>query len=132
MTGAFLIDHIYMFVFLVVAFVFGIGAFIASSLLAPRIKTSQTRTTYECGMEPFSDAWSRFTMVYYVYALMFLAFGVDVLYLFPVALVYGENFHGREVIELVIFVLILSLAIVYAWKKSIFEWGRKNGEGEWL
>ena len=83
-------------------------------------------------MEPFSDAWSRFTMVYYVYALMFLAFGVDVLYLFPVALVYGENFHGREVIELVIFVLILSLAIVYAWKKSIFEWGRKNGEGEWL
>lgn len=132
MIGSFLLDHIYIFVFLVVAFVFACGAFVTSYLIAPRIKTPETRITYECGMDPFSEAWSRFTMIYYIYALMFLAFDVDVLYLFPVAIVYREDFNGREIVELVIFIAILSLAIVYVWKKGIFQWGRKTREEEWL
>ena len=60
-------------------------------------------------------------MAYYIYALIFLAFDVDVLYLFPVALVYG-SYPMRDLVEVLIFVGILSLAIVYAWCKGVFEW----------
>ena len=63
-----------------------------------------------------------------LYALVFVAFAVDVLYLVPVALVYNrvKEFVVRDFVELVIFVGILSLVIVYAWKKGIFEWKRRK------
>ena len=64
--------------------------------------------------------------VYYLYALVFVAFAVDVLFLIPVALVYGRVFPIRDFVELLIFVGILSLVIVYAWKKGVFEWKRKK------
>ena len=66
--------------------------------------------------------------MYYLYALVFVAFAVDVLYLIPVALVYNrvKEFVIRDFVELVIFVGILSLVIVYAWKKGFFEWNRKS------
>ena len=57
-----------------------------------------------------------------VYALVFVAFAVDVLFLIPVAVVYNRQFPIRDFVEMLIFVGILSLVIVYAWKKGIFEW----------
>ena len=62
---------------------------------------------------------------YYLYALVFVAFAVDVLYLIPVALVYNRQFAIRDFVELAMFVAILSLVIVYAWKKGVFEWKRR-------
>jgi NADH-quinone oxidoreductase subunit A len=76
-------------------------------------------------MDPIGSAWIRFGIVYYLYALMFLAFDVDVLFLFPVAMAYNDGFVIRDFVELVIFVGILSLAVIYAWKKGVFKWGRK-------
>jgi len=66
--------------------------------------------------------------VYYLYALVFVAFAVDVLYLVPVALVYNrvKGFVIRDFVEMFIFVGILSLVIVYAWRKGVFEWKRKK------
>jgi len=79
-------------------------------------------------MDPIGDAWIRYSAVYYLYALVFVAFAVDVLYLVPVALVYNriQEFVLRDFVEMLIFVGILSLVIVYAWKKGIFEWKRKK------
>jgi len=85
----------------------------------------QNPTGYECGVEPIGDAWIRFGIVYYLYALMFLAFDVDVLFLFPVALAYNTVPGIRDFVEILIFVCILSLALVYAWKKGVFKWERK-------
>jgi NADH-quinone oxidoreductase subunit A len=78
-------------------------------------------------MDPIGDAWIRYSAVYYLYALVFVAFAVDVLYLIPVALVYNRvaEFVYRDFVEMFIFVGILSLVIVYAWKKGVFEWKRK-------
>jgi NADH-quinone oxidoreductase subunit A len=83
-------------------------------------------------MEPIGDAWIRFGVVYYLYALMFVAFAVDILFLFPVALVYnragesGLNVSDLQAfVEILIFVGILSLIIIYAWKKGVFKWERK-------
>jgi NADH:ubiquinone oxidoreductase subunit 3 (subunit A) len=108
---------------------FAIGPILVANLLAAR-KTrhsaNKTGQFIECGMEPIGDAWIRYSAVYYLYALVFVAFAVDVLFLIPVALVYNTQFAIRDFVELLLFVGILSLVIIYAWKKGIFEWNRKR------
>lgn len=122
-------DLIYVFGYTAVGLAFAFGPLLAVYLLAPR-KLRQTvgksGQPIECGIEPFGEAWVRYSAVYYLYALVFVAFAVDVLYLIPVALVYNRlSFQFRDLVELVIFVGILCLVIIYAWKKGVFEWTRK-------
>jgi NADH-quinone oxidoreductase subunit A len=110
--------------------VFALGPIVLARLLAARKTRNYANKTgqfIECGMEPIGDAWIRYSAVYYLYALVFVAFAVDVLYLVPVALVYNriKEFVIRDFVELLIFVGILSLVIVYAWAKGVFEWKRK-------
>ena len=123
-------DLIYVFAFLLAGLVFAGGPFVVVHLLAARKTRNYANKTdqyIECGMEPIGDAWIRYSAVYYLYALVFVAFAVDVLFLIPVALVYNRiaEFVYRDFVELLIFVGILSLVIVYAWKKGVFEWKRK-------
>lgn len=119
---------IYVFVFALGGLAFALGPFILVYFLAPRWTRNTVGKTgqfIECGMDPIGDAWIRYSAVYYLYALVFVAFAVDILYLIPVALVYGRQFAIRDFVELVIFVGILSLVIIYAWKKGVFEWTRR-------
>lgn len=122
-------DLIYLAAFCAGGLGFAMGPFIFVHLLAAR-KTRQTANKtgqyVECGMDPIGDAWIRYSAVYYLYALVFVAFAVDVLYLIPVALVYDRHFPIRDFVATLIFVGILSLVIVYAWKKGVFEWTRKS------
>lgn len=127
-----LLDLLYVVAFALGGIGFAVGPFIIAHLLAARSTrhtVGKTTQLIECGVEPIGDAWIRFGIVYYLYALMFVAFAVDILFLFPVALVYDmEGMVGglRAFIEIVIFVGILSLVIVYAWKKGVFKWERKT------
>ncbi len=111
---------------------FALGPIAIVYLLMPR-KTRQIANKasqfIECGMDPIGDSWIRYGAVFYLYALIFLAFDVDVLFLFPVALAYDDAIFAssiRDFIEIVIFVGILSLAVVYAWIKGVFKWERKT------
>jgi len=130
MQDSFELDLIYLIAFCLAGFGFAVGPFVVVHLLAAR-KTrayaDKTEQLIECGMEPIGDAWIRYSAVYYLYALIFVAFAVDVLFLIPVALVYDRipGFGVRDFVEVIIFVAILSLVIVYAWKKGFFEWNRK-------
>ena len=122
-------DLIYVFAFLLGGLAFAIGPFVIVYFLAPRRTRTvigKTGQVIECGMDPIGDAWIRYSAVYYLYALVFVAFAVDVLFLIPVALVYRTDAVGvRGFVELALFVGILLLVIVYAWKKGIFEWTRR-------
>ncbi|MDD2765931.1 MAG: NADH-quinone oxidoreductase subunit A [Opitutaceae bacterium] len=121
-------DLIYVAAFCLGGLVLTLGPIIAVLLLAPRGTRNTANKTdqyIECGMDPIGDAWIRYSAVYYLYALVFVAFAVDVLYLIPVALVYNRQFAIRDFVELVLFVGILSLVIVYAWKKGVFAWKRR-------
>jgi len=123
-------DLIYVVLFALGGLVLAAGFFLPVFFLAPRAKTRQTADKtgqyIECGMEPIGDAWIRYSAVYYLYALVFVAFAVDVLYLIPVALVYNRVFAWRDLVEVVMFVGTLSLVIIYAWKKGVFTWTRRN------
>ncbi len=126
-----LTNIIYVTVFLIGALLFGFGPIIIVKLLSPSSHTrnisNKTGQFIECGMDPIGSAWIRFGIIYYLYALIFLAFDVDVLFLFPVAVAYNSpEFTGRDFVEVVLFVAILSLAIVYAWVKGVFKWERKQ------
>ncbi len=111
--------------FSVVALLFTLAPIVIAYILAPRTKGARTLNTYECGIEPYGSAWIRYGMHYYIYALIFIAFDVDVLYLFPVALSYAKGERPDEFYALLCFVLILALAIFYAWGKGVFAWKRK-------
>lgn len=116
-----LTDFLSVALYLLVGVIFAVTPIIVSSLIVKRSAGKMREETYESGMETIGSAWIQFTVAYYIYALIFLAFDVDVLYLFPVALAYGK-YAIRDLVEVFIFVGILSLAIVYAWCKGVFEW----------
>ena len=126
-----LTNIIYVAVFLIGALLFGFGPIIIVKLLSPSSHTrnvsNKTGQFIECGIDPIGSAWIRFGIVYYLYALIFLAFDVDVLFLFPVAVAYNNpEFIIRDLVEVLIFVGILSLAVVYAWVKGVFNWELKK------
>ncbi len=119
-------DFLYIGVFLLVAVIFAVTPIIIAWLIGGRSEGVKRAETYESGMPTIGSAWVQFSVAYYIYALIFLAFDVDVLYLFPVALAYGKGFVVRDFVEVVIFIGILSLAIVYAWRKGVFTWQKRS------
>jgi len=126
-----LTNIIYVAIFLIGALLFGFGPIIVVKLLGPSSHTrniaGKTSQFIECGMDPIGSAWIRFGIIYYMYALIFLAFDVDVLFLFPVAVAYNSpQFIIRDFVEVLIFVGILSLAVIYAWVKGVFTWEQKK------
>ncbi len=127
MSHEYLTDSMYILVFLIGGIIAAFAPFVIAYLLRPkRIFYKKTRQAYECGMDPFGTAWDfRYGISYYLYALMFLAFDVDILYLFPIVEVFHEVSAVRGIIELFIFIFILSLAIVYAWVKGAFDWEKR-------
>lgn len=129
MSGTDTLNLVYLAAFAVGGLAFAVGPFVVVHLLAPRRTRQSAQKTgqfVECGMEPIGDAWIRYSAVYYRYALVFVAFAVDVLYLLPVALVYDRAFAWRDLVELGLFVGILALVVVYAWRKGVFEWKRPS------
>jgi NADH-quinone oxidoreductase subunit A len=91
--------------------------------IAPRTRGDKTREIYECGVDTIGSAWIRFDIAYYLFALIFVAFEVDVLYILPVALVFDRGaYMWRDLVELSIFISILMLAIIYAWRKGVLHW----------
>ena len=125
MNQTWVLDHAYVLVFVAVGSLAAALPFIVSALLGPRTLFKQTLDTYECGMDPIGPAWIRYGVLYYLYALMFLAFDVDVLYLFPAALAYKSVPGLWVAFEVVLFIAILSLAIAFAWRKGVFTWTRR-------
>jgi NADH-quinone oxidoreductase subunit A len=119
-------DFLYVGIFLLIGVLFALSPIIVSSLIGGRSAGEKRSETYESGMPTIGSAWIQFSVSYYIFALIFLAFDVDVLYLFPVALAYNQGLGIRDFVAIVVFIGILSLAIVYAWRKGVFLWEKKR------
>lgn len=90
-------------------------------LLAPRADLPQKTLTYESGVIPFGQAWAQFNVRYYLFALIFVVFDVEVIYLYPWAVVFRQ-LGAFAFFEMVIFLLILLVGLTYAWRKGALEW----------
>ncbi len=117
--------HLGILVFLAVGVLMAGGALTFAFFLSPRSRNRQIGTPYECGMPPMQDAWIRFHINYAVYALIFLAFEVDVLYLFPVALAWEEAGGLSAFLKVFAFLFVLGAAIVFFHAKGVFRWQGK-------
>ena len=107
--------------FLIISSLIPILVFFISGFLAPISKGPEKLSSYESGIEPIGDAWLQFRIRYYMFALVFVVFDVETVFLYPWAMSF--DVLGISVfIEALIFVLILIVGSVYAWRKRALEW----------
>jgi NADH-quinone oxidoreductase subunit A len=123
-----LVAYSYICVFACGGVIAALVPFLISHLLRPRARISaRTRDTYECGNLPFGQSWDfRHGIAFYLYALIFLAFEVDILYLYPVAAAFGTVAPLRGILLFAGFIGMLALGLVYAWRKGVFMWSRER------
>jgi NADH-quinone oxidoreductase subunit A len=107
--------------FIFVALAFGILTLIISYLVQPRYPEVEKLSAYECGSEPFSDARMPFPVRYYIFAMLFVIFDIEVIFLYPWAVVF-HKIGLIGLIEMLIFIGLFIVAYVYAWRKGALEW----------
>jgi len=113
--------HYHQFHFFVTAFLLGAGGIIISFIIHPRRATKEKATTYECGMETIGPTWVQFKTSYFLYALIFVIFDVETVYLYPWAVKF-MSLGLFAFIEMIIFLFILVVGLWYAWKEGALEW----------
>ena len=115
--------------------VFVMVALLVSKLLRPNRPNPEKLTTYESGEEPISSAWTQFNVRFYVVALIFLLFEVEIVFLFPWATVFAKKKMIDETagmwgwfafIEMLLFIVILGLGLAYAWVHGFLDWIKPN------
>ena len=107
--------------FVFIAFAFGAGTLLISHFVQPKYPEPEKLSTYECGSEPFSDARMPFPVRYYIFAMLFVIFDVEVIFLYPWAIVFNKiGLIG--LVEMLIFIGLFLVAYVYAWRKGALEW----------
>ncbi|MCS7049773.1 MAG: NADH-quinone oxidoreductase subunit A [Verrucomicrobiae bacterium] len=121
MTDAYNVQYLFVAVFLGVAIVFPLAPLVIARLLAPRRPTPVKTDVYECGVEAKGDAWVQFRVGYYVYALVYVIFAVEAVFLYPWAVAFTGLSVGA-VIAMLIFVLLLVEGLAYAWMKGALDW----------
>lgn len=114
-------DYSWVLLFMVVGVVFVVGGFIANWLLRPNRPTERKGAIYECGELPVGNSWIQFNVRYYLFALIFVIFDVEVVFLFPWAVVFN-SLGLFAFVEMMIFIAILLLGLIYAWRKGILKW----------
>jgi NADH-quinone oxidoreductase subunit A len=116
-----LYNYIFVGLLLIVAVVFGLAPIVVERMIAPRKRTLAKGDTYECGVKTIGETWVRFRIQYYIYALMFVVFDIETVFLFPWAVSY-EDLGAFALIEMVVFLVMLSVGLVYAWAKGVLRW----------
>jgi len=111
------------FVFILTSVLFVVVALLVAKLIRPARPTHEKLTTYECGENPEGSPWVKFNIRFYVVALIFLIFDVEVVLLIPWALVYKQLGIAGYLIG-AIFLILLGLGMAYEWRKGDLEWAR--------
>jgi len=114
-------DWLYIGLFIFMAVLFPSAAIYIATLLAPKKPNSLKDTIYECGIETVGETWVQFKAQYYIFALVFLVFDVESVFLFPWALTL-KQLPLFVVLEGILFIGILVAGLVYAWRKGLLEW----------
>ncbi len=115
------VNYVPIFVFILLSFGFGVGTLVVSYFVQTRIGHREKLSTYECGSEPISDARNPFPVRYYIIAMLFVIFDIEVIFLYPWAVAFKKiGFFGLT--SMIIFIALFFLAFFYAWVKGGLEW----------
>lgn len=115
------IAYLYAAIMFAAGFLFVMVTMVASNILAPHVRTKEKLQTYESGESPIGSAWVQYPLGFYIFALLFVAFDVDIVFIIAWAVIFKQlSFFGF--IEILFFILVLALGLVYAWRKGVIRW----------
>ncbi|QQE81490.1 NADH-quinone oxidoreductase subunit A [Alicyclobacillus sp. SO9] len=114
--------YLFVVLFILLGILLPVAAlWVLGPLLRPKKPSPEKYSTYESGLEPVGDAHVRYNARYYLFALMFVVFDVEILFLYP----WAVSFHKLGLFaltEMLIFILMLVIGLIYAWRKKVLEW----------
>lgn len=113
--------YLFIGIFLIAAVLFPFLPLLLARFIAPRKPSLSKNATYECGLESHGDSWIQFRIQYYIFALIFVIFDVETIFIYPWAVAYNQ-LGLFAFVEMLIFILILATGLVYAWRKNALQW----------
>ena len=115
------LGYLYAGILFVVGFGFVILATTLSNIIAPSKKTAEKLQTYESGETPIGSAWVQYPLGFYIFALLFVAFDVDIVFIISWAVIFKQlSLFGF--FEILFFIIVLALGLIYAWRKGVTRW----------
>lgn len=126
-------DYVPIGIMFLVAAGFGVSQLLVTQLIGPRKRTATKLMPYECGKDPVGSARDKYSIKFYIVAVVFLLFDIEVLFIIPFAVAFksllaeekisGIAFGTIALVEILVFVGTLVVGYIYVWKKGIFDWG---------
>ncbi len=121
MNADFLQDYFPIMLFLFIALVLSIGFIVLNFIFSPRNPDPEKLSAYECGFEPFNDSRMEFDVRFYLVAILFIIFDLEIAFLFPWAISLGTiGLYGY--LSMLVFLFILTIGFIYEWKKGALDW----------
>ena len=117
----FLKDYLPIVIFIFIAFFLSVGFIALNYLFSPKNPDAEKLSAYECGFEPFSDSRMEFDVRFYLVAILFIIFDLEIAFLFPWAISLG-NIGALGFWSMMIFLFVLTVGFIYEWKKGALDW----------
>ncbi len=114
-------NYIFVGILLLGAVGFALAPLVIVAIIAPRKRSLAKSDIYECGVRTTGETWVRFRIQYYIYALMFVVFDIETVFLYPWAVSYAE-LPSFALYEMLVFLVVLAAGLVYAWAKGVLRW----------
>ncbi len=121
MSLVFLNDYLTIIIFLAIALLFSLGFAILNFAFSPKNPDPEKLSAYECGFEPFNDSRMEFDIRFYLVAILFIIFDLEIAFLFPWAITLG-NTGLFGFFSMMLFLFILTIGFIYEWKKGALDW----------
>ena len=114
-------EYTYIFIFIILSFLISLIVFLLSFILATQTYDSEKLSAYECGFQPFEDARNKFDIKFYLVAILFIIFDLEVSYLFPWG-IYLNDLGFLGFWWMILFLFILTIGFIYEWMKGALNW----------
>ena len=121
MSLSFLNNYLTIIIFLAIALILSLGFLILNFAFSPKNPDPEKLSAYECGFEPFNDSRMEFDIRFYLVAILFIIFDLEIAFLFPWAITLG-NLGLFGFLSMMLFLFILTIGFIYEWKKGALEW----------
>ena len=121
MLSDFLKDYLSIILFLIIALGLSVAFIVTNFILSPKKPDPEKLSAYECGFEPFDDSRMEFDVRFYLVAILFIIFDLEIAFLFPWAISLG-NIGLLGFCSMMIFLFILTVGFIYEWKKGALDW----------
>ena len=121
MSTDFLYNYLTIIIFLAIALILSLGFLILNYAFSPKNPDPEKLSAYECGFEPFNDSRMEFDIRFYLVAILFIIFDLEIAFLFPWAITLG-NLGLFGFFSMMLFLFILTIGFIYEWKKGALDW----------